>query len=151
MADDNDRKERVLHTRVSENLDEEIRQRANRLGISVSNLVRNALTHAFGLVEDVITDSASVARSARGEEAPARPATPHAAAPQASPVLGWQPLVLNLNAICGRCNAILPKGTEASLAVTGVPGSPEFICTSCLKELRHDSGSPDPGDPPADA
>lgn len=141
--DDNDKKERVLHTRVPEHLDEEIRRRANRLGISVSNLVRNALGHAFGLVEDVIADSASVARSARGDEAP-RPQQPRPPGP--ATVLGWQVLILNLNAICARCNAILPKGTEAALAVTDPPGGRDFICTPCLKEVRHD----DDRDPSAD-
>ncbi|GMV38479.1 MAG: hypothetical protein AMXMBFR64_01950 [Myxococcales bacterium] len=139
MAEENDRKERVLHTRVPEHLDEEIRRRANRLGVSVSNLVRNALAHTFGLVEDVIADSASVARSARGEGPPPR------VAPKPAAILGWQALVLNLNAICAHCNVILPRGTEAALVVTDPPGSREFICTHCLKELRHD-GSTGPSD-----
>lgn len=148
MADDSDKKERVLHTRVPENLDEEIRRRANRLGVSVSNLVRNALAHTFGLVEDVIADSASVARSARGEGGEPRPAQAGdpTGAPRPTTVLGWQVLVLNLNAICVRCNAILPKGTEAALAVTDPPGPREFICGNCLKELRND-GTPEPGAP----
>ena len=59
-----ERKERVIHTRVPESLDEEIRKRASTLGMSVSNLVRNALKNAFGLVEDAINDSANVARTA---------------------------------------------------------------------------------------
>lgn len=136
MAEDNDRKERVLHTRVPEHLDEEIRRRANRLGVSVSNLVRNALAHTFGLVEDVIADSASVARSARGEGPP-----PSVAPGSPAAVLGWQVLVLNLNAICAQCNGILPRGTEAALAVKDPPGAREFICTNCLKELRHDDST----------
>ena len=51
MADGaNSRKERVIHTRVPESLDDEIKRRATGLGLSVSNLVRNVLQHTFGLV-----------------------------------------------------------------------------------------------------
>lgn len=146
MTEEKDRKERVIHTRVSETLDEEIRRRANGLGVSVSNLIRNALAHTFGLVEDVIADSASVARSARGE-GPAAPPRTAAGAPSAasSPaIFGWQVLVLNLNAICTHCNDIMPKGTEAALAVTDPPGARVFVCKRCLQEIRHDSSSTDP-------
>ncbi len=123
------RKERVIHTRVPESLDEEIRKRAAGLGISVSNLVRNVLKNAMDLVDDVITDSASVARSVSREPAPPAPS------PAADPgrTLGWQPLVLQLNAICSRCNAIMPKGTDAALAVTERPAAaPTLICSECL-------------------
>jgi hypothetical protein len=47
------RKERVLHTRVSERLSEDIRRVADDLRVPVSNLVRNALEEAFGAVERV--------------------------------------------------------------------------------------------------
>src|SRR3982750_2594522 len=65
--DEPERKERVIHTRVPESLEAELRQRAQDLGISVSNLVRNVLGHAFGLVGDVVADSHAIARAARGD------------------------------------------------------------------------------------
>ena len=134
MSDDDEgreRKERVIHTRVPESLDEEIRERAQSLGISVSNLVRNVLRNAFGLVEDVIADGASVARSARGEgpleEGEERPIRP-------GRVLGWPPLVPEMQALCSRCNAILPRNREAWLAVTERPGeAPVFHCADCVE------------------
>src|SRR5262252_4462948 len=58
-------KERVIHTRVPESLEAELRRRAQDLGISVSNLVRNVLGHAFGLVGDVVADSQAIARAVR--------------------------------------------------------------------------------------
>jgi hypothetical protein len=64
--DDDERKERVIHTRVPESLEAELRERAQHLGISVSNLVRNVLGHAFGLVGDVVADGHAIARAARG-------------------------------------------------------------------------------------
>jgi hypothetical protein len=122
---DEDRKERVIHTRVPEKLEAELRQRAQGLGISVSNLVRNVLGHAFGLVGDVVADSHAIARAARGE---ARgPATD-----EPDEVIAWQPIVLAKNAICSRCNDILPKGSKAAIAIGG---DRAFVCTKCLEEL----------------
>jgi hypothetical protein len=113
-----ERKEKVLHTRISESLDEELRGQASRLGVSVSNLVRNVLQNTFGLVEDIVTDSSNIASAARrsagsppppaaspgGEgftvgrvppaaapAAPAPAAGPAAPAPAAGPV---EPLIL---------------------------------------------------------
>ncbi len=47
------RKERVLHTRISEQLAEDLRRIADDLRVPVSNLVRNALEEAFSVVETV--------------------------------------------------------------------------------------------------
>lgn len=132
--------ERVIHTRVPESLDKELRDRASALGMSVSNLVRNALNHTFGLVGDMITDSSDVARAVKGEGAPASEAPQAASTPAPAPaptVFGWQSCRLALNALCERCNAILPKGTEAAVAVTNFPSPrPQAICLVCLdKEL----------------
>lgn len=50
------RKERVLHTRVSEQLSDDIRQLADDLRVPVSNLVRNVLEEVFAVVENVSDD-----------------------------------------------------------------------------------------------
>jgi hypothetical protein len=46
-------KERVLHTRISEQLSDDIRSMAEELRVPVSNLVRNVLEEAFSVVETV--------------------------------------------------------------------------------------------------
>jgi len=125
--DEPERKERVIHTRVPERLESELRERAQELGVSVSNLVRNVLGHAFGLVGDVVADSHAVARAARGER---KPAAPEPAS--LDDVIGFQPIVLAKNAVCAKCNSILPKGKDAALGV----GTQLVVCPSCLKELR---------------
>jgi hypothetical protein len=133
MATD-DKKERVIHTRVSETLESELKERANGLGISVSNLVRNVLQNTFGLVEAIVADSHNVARSARGE-APIKPAEP--AAPAApGVVIGWQQIVLAVNAVCVQCNDILPRGTDAALGIADGAARP-ILCLRCLEETRH--------------
>src|SRR3979409_1605462 len=94
-------KERVIHTRVPESLEAELRERAERLGISVSNLVRNVLGHAFGLVGGVVADSHAIARAARGE----RTGSPVTATPAVlADVLAWQRIMLGKNAVCAHCN-----------------------------------------------
>ncbi|HEY4239337.1 MAG TPA: hypothetical protein VGM88_05950 [Kofleriaceae bacterium] len=129
MAAD-DKKERVIHTRVPESLEAELRDRAQSLGISVSNLVRNVLGHAFGLVGDVVADSHAIARAARGKDGAAGAA---GASPDgADEVLGFQPFTLSKNAICARCNEILPRGAEAAASVGG--RAPSVICTSCFRK-----------------
>jgi len=50
------RKERVLHTRVSEQLSEDIRRLAGDLRVPASNLVRNVLEEVFSVVESVSED-----------------------------------------------------------------------------------------------
>jgi hypothetical protein len=50
------RKERVLHTRISDSLAEDIRRIAEDLRVPASNLVRNVLEEAFDVVESVSGD-----------------------------------------------------------------------------------------------
>ena len=121
----------MLHTRVPERLETELRERAADLGISVSNLVRNVLGHAFGLVGDVVADSHAVARAARGAREVRRELSPTAAV-ALDDVLAWQPAVLGKNAVCARCNAILARGGDAAIGA----GTQFVVCRPCLEELR---------------
>jgi hypothetical protein len=132
--DEPERKERVIHTRVPESLEAQLRQRAEDLGISVSNLVRNVLGHAFGLVGGVVADSHAVARAARGGGKSEPPAASPAAA--LDDVLGWQPIVLGKNAVCSRCNGLLPRGSDAATGVAETGNTRFVICQACVQELR---------------
>jgi hypothetical protein len=141
MNSPNDKKERVIHTRVSDALDDEIKRRATGLGVSVSNLVRNILQHTFGLVEDIVHDSAEIARSARDAKAAfgrGGSEAPRASASVAAHVIGWQRAVLNVNAVCERCNALLPKGSEAGVGILDQPGPIPIRCLRCVEEVKHD-------------
>jgi hypothetical protein len=144
VTDEKDeRKERVLHTRVPPSLDEQLKQRARSLGMSVSTIVRHVLLNTFGLVEDIVTDSTNVALALGGQD----PLAPLAAARRAAPlnepeptsggdaVLGWQEAVLNVNAVCSRCNTVLRKGSRAAIGVRERPGARVFLCCECLAGL----------------
>lgn len=133
----NPRRERVIHARVPESLDDEIKRKASDLGVTVSNLVRDVLENAIGLVEDIVSDSAQVARVARGEPLKERSARRREGGGQ---VLGWQVALLNVNAVCDTCNAILPKGTQAGIGI--VDGGPRpFRCESCLAAVKGEAKS----------
>ena len=122
-TDEPELKERVIHTRVPESLEAELRQRAQDLGISVSNLVRNVLGHAFGLVGDVVADSQAIARAAKGERR----------ARAGDEVVAWQAIVLAKNAVCARCNDVLVKGAAAGRGVTEDGAAGPIVCTACME------------------
>lgn len=132
-------KDKVLQARIPEDLDTELRGRAEQLGLSVSTVVRNVLLHTFDLVEGVVADSAQLARAIQGGQTTEANRSQATAPPtellqQGTAVLGWQELVLNRNGICDQCNAILPRGKRAAI---GVPVSPRpvLICQDCLATL----------------
>lgn len=155
---ENPKKERVLHTRISDALDRELRDKAAELGVSVSKLVRNALLTTVDLVENIVADSARVAENAtnlgskfnRGDERDSFSHPPPEAQPvssaapiEAGQIIGWQELTLNLNAICVQCNDILVKGSKAAIGLTLSGGSTQVLCESCLTTL-HESEETNP-------
>ncbi|MEE4145053.1 MAG: hypothetical protein V2I26_09665 [Halieaceae bacterium] len=129
-------KDRVLQARIPSQLDDELREHAEQLGISVSTVVRNVLLNTFQLVEGVVADSSNIARALQGR----RPRPHRLASPTATDdehdtgVIGWQEAVLNLNGICDQCNTILPRGTRAAVGVPAQP-RPVVLCLSCLEAL----------------
>ena len=138
-ADDvQERKERVLHTRVPDSLDRHIKRRARSLGMSVSTVVRNVLLTTFGLVENIVNDSTDIALAATGHDTgrvrrrDATHAGQTAVAGEPACVVAWQEAVLNRNAVCEHCNALLPKGSRGAIGVHEQPGPHVIICPACL-------------------
>src|SRR5262245_53565473 len=137
-----ERKERVLHTRISQQLAEDIGRVAEDLRVPVSNLVRNVLEEVFSVVETVadnvgeliegVMDETSRARRGRASE----PAEPRPDPPE---VLGWQPLILAREGTCAGCDARLPRGERAYLGVTGSgAASAHTLCADCLDARQRD-------------
>src|SRR5262249_31600655 len=60
--------------------------------------------------------------------------------PALDDVLGWQRVSLAKNAVCGRCNEILPRGSEAAIGIAAIAGDgaspPLVICIACFDEVR---------------
>ena len=126
------KKDRILQARIPEQLDEELRDRAEDLGLSVSSIVRNVLLHTFNLVEGVVSDSAQIARVIQGR--PSSPGPDSAQANDASNVVGWQETILNRNGVCDQCNVILAKGETAAVGLP-IEIRPILLCTNCLNAL----------------
>lgn len=151
------RKERVLHTRISEKLAEDIYRVAEDLRVPVSNLVRNVLEDAFSMVESVtdnvgdlienVLDEAERARDRlrrqvernRGPQARRgqQPNVKAAAGADREPggfaeVLGWQPLILNRGQVCAVCGRELGPGEDAVVGVGESGLMSTYLCRSCL-------------------
>jgi plasmid stability protein len=136
-------KDKVLQARIPDDLDEELRDRAATLGLSVSTIVRNVLMHTFNLVEGVVTDSAQLVGLSppRGQSLSPRerPAADSADPAQPQAVIAWQQAALNLNAVCDQCNTVLRKGEQAAIGLP-ITSRPAFLCLDCLNSLTPGDG-----------
>jgi len=148
------RKERILHTRISEDLAEDLRRVAEDLRVPVSNLVRNVLEEAFSVVETVtdnvgdlieeVMDEAEAVRErirsrqrrrhrefrSAAERAPqGEPAEPLPA--REDEVIGWQRLVLARPQRCARCGTLIGRGDSAHASVTPKGVGEAWRCEDC--------------------
>ena len=68
-APESERKDRVIQTRVPQDLEDSLRHAAERERVTVSHLIRNVLEDSFRLVDGIVADSSqlvdNVARDAR--------------------------------------------------------------------------------------
>src|SRR5262249_26159569 len=120
-------KERWLHTRISETLEDALKREARRRRQPVSLLVRNVLEGALDLVEDIVAFGSSATRKAADDAA----------------VYGWQEIVLNRPAECAQCRATLDAGLQAWRGLRDRPGPPTFQCDACVRRLRRPTEQPE--------
>ena len=156
-----ERKERVLHTRISETLAKDIRRMAEDLRVPVSNLVRNVLEEAFSVVE-TMTDSVGdlieevvegadrarqrVRQRRRAGRSPgggagerrwdAGPSRAAVEQPEFPEVVGWQPLILNQARDCAACARPLAAGAHGFAGVGEGRPSAVFLCRDCRDARR---------------
>ena len=119
-------KERWLHTRISETLEDALKREARRRRQPVSLLVRDVLEGALDLVEDIVETSLGAGPRSRTRR--------HGRA--LDDVYGWQELILNRGADCARCDADLSVGEAAYRGLTDEPGPPAILCRTCIRRLR---------------
>jgi hypothetical protein len=153
------RKERVLHTRISEPLAEDIRRVAEDLRVPVSNLVRNVLEEAFAVVETVsenvgeliedVVDEAERTRerirrySDRGrrrsgppDDRRREPTEARVSREEYPEVLGWQPLIFNRPQLCSDCEEPIERGERGYVGMTADGMSSIHLCRDCV-DARH--------------
>ena len=149
------RKERVLHTRISEQLARDIRQIAEDLRVPVSNLVRNVLEETFSVVENVTDDVGDLLEDVieqaerasdrfhhhrrrrrereageahRGQESEPRDAFEH--------IQAWQPVVLNVNRRCDADGREIRRGEQAFVGLTDSGLSDTYLCPPCVEARK---------------
>lgn len=120
------RKERWLHTRISETLEDALKREARRRRLPVSLLVRNVLEGALDLVEDL------VGGGLRGAD-------------PLDDVYGWQELIVHRATRCARCTAALDTGVRAFRGLREREGPPVFLCAPCVGRLGRRAGTPHGG------
>lgn len=131
-APDN-KKERVLHTRIPAVLEGELKAAAAALRVPVSNLVRTILEDAVAIADRatgrVESQLSRAAESVNHERARMRQKV-EKLDPLAD-VVAFQPVIVAADTTCARCGAGLAPGESAGLAVRSRPGPPLFVCGDC--------------------
>ena len=141
MADDEnreDKKERVLHTRVPAVLERELKRFAENLRVPVSNLVRTILEDALD-VADAASESVEdrLKRAADRLEAERERLKKKMVADPLAHVFAFQAITLAQKAACAKCGRDLDPGEHAYLGLTDdLPPrarvSRIFVCEACV-------------------
>lgn len=117
------RKDRLIQTRVDRRLQGVLVEQARRRRMSVSNLVRGVLEDAFGLADpDVgpLVDSE--------EHGAAMPTL----ADSLAHVYAWNAVVLGKSATCSRCRTGMAAGASALIGLSEDPDAERaWLCSEC--------------------
>jgi hypothetical protein len=138
-----ERKDRLIQTRVADELEGKLREEARKKRVTVSQLIRNVLEDTFDLVDNVVAEAANfgktvkrdaqrIASSAKGL---ARTVAPADAAQALETVEAWQEVVLNREARCARCEKALARGETGFIGLSSDPTLRLWICRSCRAKL----------------
>lgn len=150
-APEEERKDRVIQTRVPKDLESTLKEAAEQKRMTVSHLIRNVLEDTFHLVDGIVADSSALvenvtrdakrlAATARGE-LPARPITPakeggELAARLLDSVDAWQDVIVNRPGQCIECGKALARGERAFRGLTTAADTPVvWLCADCINTL----------------
>lgn len=148
-----ERKDRIIQTRVPQDLEATLKDAADQNRVSVSQLIRNVLEDTFNLVDNIVADSASLVDTVRRDaqriaaSASARrntagsgrqttdtdaPATPTAL----DEVDAWQDVIVNRPGRCAQCDTPLVRGQHAFRGLSSKAGAaPVWLCAACIEKL----------------
>ena len=158
MSDE--RKDRLIQTRVPERLETTLKEEARRRRTTVSQMIRNVLEDTFDLVDGVVanvdqivSDSVELAqqvtRDSRRVAERVRAATSRTPRcddplPEAEAKLdridAWNEVVLNRPVACTKCGVELPRGLRACAGLGAEGGGPRaWLCQRAVDQLGEDS------------
>jgi hypothetical protein len=128
-----ERKERVLHTRVPAVLERELKRFAANLRVPVSNLVRAILEDAVNAADRATVNVENQLLSAVKQlEVERERIKKKVLSDPLEHAVAFQPVTLSKPAACAKCQCELPKGSAAQLVISEEP-TPErlFACNAC--------------------
>ena len=146
MAQDKERKDRLIQTRVPRDLESTLKSEARRRRVTVSHLIRNVLEDAFDLVDGVVADvdqlvsqsvnlARNVGENARKLAAPGRP-RPEDEASGPADVYAWSEVVMHRTTRCSGCGAEIARGERGYVGLSDLPRQPrEWLCSACIGKL----------------
>lgn len=119
------RKDRLIQTRVDRRLQKVLVEQARSRRISVSNLVRNILEDAFGLVPAGAAEPEPEPEPTRSDPAPAL-----------DHIYAWNSVILGRDAECSRCRRSLEAGGRAFMGLSEDPTAARaWLCLQCGEDL----------------
>jgi hypothetical protein len=141
-----ERKDRLIQTRVADELESTLRDEAKKRRVTVSQLIRNVLEDTFNLVDHVVASSQNLAKTVqRDARRIAESAQGRAREPLMNPPPGrgdwtvaeaWQEMIAVREMRCSRCDTRVGKGEKVFLGYNPDPNAPRaWLCPSCEKKL----------------
>jgi hypothetical protein len=118
-----ERKDKLIQTRVDEELDETLREAAKRERVTVSQLIRNVLEDTFDLVDNVVSEATHLGRTVKRDAQRIAASARGAARSERAAVDAWQDVVLARDAICAECSKKLPAGETAQAGLMRDPSA----------------------------
>lgn len=138
------RKSRVIQTRVPQDLEDTLKDAAEKSRMTVSHFIRYVLEDTFNLVDGIVHDSSAlmenVARDAKKLAATARGETNEIEKLTKKKALdsvdAWQEVIINKPGKCLECDSELKRGTKAFRGLSTHTTTPVlWLCQSCIEKL----------------
>lgn len=138
-----DLKSRVIQTRVPQELEDSLKDAAEKKRMTVSHFIRYVLEDTFSLVDGIVQDSSAlmenVSRDAKRLAATARGEVLELDDKAKEVILNtvdaWQDVIVNKPSHCLQCDAELKRGQKAFRGLGGKSESIIWLCEDCIENL----------------
>ena len=137
-----ERKSRVIQTRVPQDLEDTLKDAAEKQRMTVSHFIRHVLEDTFSLVDGIVHDGSTLmenaSRDAKRLAARARgelPSEEDEKQELLDEVDAWQDVIVNRPSKCLGCNVELKRGTKAYRGLGVKAETVVWLCESCIESL----------------
>jgi hypothetical protein len=136
-----ERKSRVIQTRVPQDLEDTLKDAAEQKRMTVSHYIRHVLEDTFSLVDGIVQDSSTLMENASRDakrlaarakgEAPTEEEVKEALMEQ---VDAWQDVIVNKPSTCLGCDTELKRGKKAFRGI-GQTEEVLWLCQECIESF----------------